>query len=717
MQTCIDRDPAVLDRLEILGLPKRQSVPILREIKKWVDCSGEEETVKRLKTIRNDWLHYVCGLPIDRSSWVARHPDGSPKGPFKVLFSRSRDFQTLAKTWNILCVYSRFEGVRVTKRQLAKWMKGVRREAPDEGSLKWVEHYIDLGFESLSHMLRFTPPEPLGDPVLSFTHSPVRRAPTGTTLSSGTAPEIETALESVRSFAHSSAFQIAPSILGGTILGVEKYYTMYMENMLEAGIAHHGLPPVIGRIAIIQEAGLKARCIANPGRAWQQAFGPLFRFLERCQSVVPGNYAMDQEAGRVAAMRMLQQYNFAVSIDLEGATDNIPLELQIYVLQKLGVDEEWIDLVRYCSQGMWILPGEVLECLRSLKAKDFKRWPFFRDLVDKPLLQWTQGQPLGLKFSFHLFSLTLGLVYEGVSYSLRQSDFEDPTTRCKRVQVGDDLVCFDKLESDLIQDLLQSVGIPVSKDKTLESTHMCEFTSRLVTSQGIIAAPKWRDFNDDNFFDYAKVYGPSIFWVYPWKWKRLLYLLENVPEKYGGLGFNPLGIPEVERAWPITRHSVIEVNPETPSVKLEAAGARARRLFWNSGLARLENGASLVDVSNFVASDQDAMLAVESVWGPFLVPMWGSLTRDLSTLLSLSRDMLRKIDDGDDFRPLHRTISAMVPNLVPSEYPSLEWLVDSVTLLVSSLEDSLPFEASFIESKPVSKRRQLERLVRSSGLG
>lgn len=717
MQTCIDRDPAVLDRLEVLGLPKRCSVPLLREISKWVQSNGEEETVRRLKTIRNDWLHYTCGLPIDRSSWIGRHPDGSPKGPFKVLFHRSRDLQTLAKTWNILMIGSRFEGVRVTKRQLAKWMKGVRRGDPDVDSLRWVEHYIDLGCESLKDRLRFTPPEPCGDPVLSFTHSPVRRAPSGTTLSSGTAPEIETALESVRSFTHGYAMQVAPNILGGTLTGLDKYYTMYVENMLEAGISHIALPSVIGRIAILQEAGYKARCIANPGRAWQQAFGPLFRFLERCQSVVPGNYAMDQEAGRVAAMRMLQQYSFAVSIDLEGASDNIPLELQLYVLQKLGVDEEWVDLVRYCSQGMWILPEEVLECSRKLKARDLQRYPFLEGLAEQPLMQWYQGQPLGLKFSFHLFSLTLGLIYEGVSYSLRSSDFEEPDARCKRVQVGDDLTVFDKLESDLIQDLLNSVGIPVSKEKTLESTRMCEFTSRLVTPQGIISAPKWRDFNDDNFFDIAKVYGPSIFWVYPWKWKRLLYLLENVPEKYGGLGFNPLGIPEVDRAWPILQKSILYDYPETPSVKLEAAGARARRLFWNSSLARLENGASLVDVSNFVASDQDAMLAVESIFGPQLGPLWGSLTRDLSTLLSLSRDMLREIRKGNDFRPLLRTISTYVPNLKLSKYSNLEWLEDQTSDLIRRCEEYLLTEPTFDEVRPVSKRRQLERLIRSSGLG
>jgi len=716
MSTDMSHDPAVLDRLELLGLPRRQSLPITREIDKWVKCSGAESAVRRLKDIRNIFLHFVCGLPIDRSNWIGLHPDGSVKGPFRVLFKRGRDLQTLRATWNMLMIYSHMSSASLTKRQLAKWMKGVRREPPDGESLRWVEHYIDLGFESLGHRFRsIRPPDPIGDPILEFSSSPVRRAPTGVTLGSATAPEASTAIESVRSFAHGDAMRIAPHILGGTLTGVEQYYVKYMTTLLENGISHFSLPSVIGRIAILQEAGFKARCIANPGRAWQQAFGPLFRYLERLSNEIPGNWAMDQEAGRVAAREMMQKYSYACSIDLEGASDNIPLELQIYVLQKLGVDEEWIELVQFCSQGMWILPREVRETAASLKKRDVQKWPFLSGLSEENFVQWYQGQPLGLRFSFHLFSLTLGLIYEGVTYSLRDSDFRDPYKECKRVQVGDDLVLFDKLESDLIQDLLQSVGIPVSKDKTLESDRFLEFTSRLVSSSGIISAPKWKAFDDDNFFDFAKAYGPTTLWVYPWKWRRLIYLLENVPEKYGGLGWNPLGLSEWERSQAILSYK--EDLPVLPSVKLEAAGARARALFYQSGLARLETGASLVNVSDFTADDLSAQWVVRTIWNASLSSI-ESLTRDLPTLLTLARDMLRKVKLKEDIRPLLRVLRTWIPDFGGTGDPSdYDYWEEIVSQMVTLLESNLLVEPRTGASKVISKRRQLERLVRLSGLG
>jgi len=624
-------------------------------------------------------------------------------------------------------IYSHFESVRITKRQLAKFTKGVLRDPPDEEELARVKRFIDLGLESLKRIRNVAPPAPQGDPIIAYVGSDSRRAPTGVGLSSSTAPEKTTALTSIRSFAHGLAMQIAPGVLDGTLRGSEEYYNHYVTTMMENGIALHSIPPVIGRIALLQEKGYKLRAIANPARAWQQAFRPLQRYLEKVARLMPGNWQFDQEGGRRRAQELLRETGYAQSIDLEGASDNIPLELQTHVLRRLGVDEEWVQLIEYCSQGMWLLPEEVAACKGTLTAKDYKQSPWLVGLRTD-MIQWLQGQPLGLLFSFNLFALTLGLIYAGVGYYLRDSDFTyDPDKDCKYVYVGDDLAHFEKLQGDLVKDLLGSVGIRVSKDKTIESAEVVEFTSRLITRQKIIASPKWKSFDDDNFFDFAKAYGDRCHWFFPWKWRRLLYLLEEVPEWYGGLGKNPRGVDLPTREWPFVSRELTDGKPIRPAVKLELAGARATELFWNSPIAALQGSARMFNISVRRTSDQEILEFVRE-----LVPVGiqtkletfsglDYLTEDLIRLLSLARDVTYEAAHTDiEFLNLLPTYLVDMYNeyLASADIPlmDLAWKTPS-RWYIELVESRLPTEASASIPRATSKRRQLERLVRAVGLG
>lgn len=723
MPTGIDRDTAVLQRLEILGLTPRQYMPMVREIAKWVRCTGEESTVRRLKDLKNMLLHYVCGLPICRTQWIATHRDGAPVGAFKVLFVKGTRCRRLAEVWNTLMIYSHFEGERITRRQLAKFTKGVLRNPPDETELARVKRYIDLGLESLKRIRDVEPPAPQGDPIIAYVGSDSRRGPTGITPSSRTAPEKATALTSLRQFAYGEAMQIAPHILDGTLRGSEQYYNHYVTTMMEAGIALHSLPPVIGRIALLQEKGYKLRAIANPARAWQQAFRPLQRYLEKVARLLPGNWQFDQEEGRRNAQILLRRFGYAQSIDLEGASDNIPLDLQLHVLRRLGIDEEWVQLIIYCSQGMWLLPEEVKECYDSLREKDFATWPWLKGFRTD-VIQWLQGQPLGLIFSFNLFAITLGLIYAGVNYHLRDSDFSfNPDADCKFVFVGDDLAHFDKLQADLVKDLLASVGIPVSADKTVESSEAVEFTSRLITCQKIIASPKWKAFDDDNFFDFAKAYGDRVHRIYPWKWRRLLYLLEQVPEWRGGLGKNPQGVDLKTREWPFI--GLANGKPIRPAVKLGLAGARATELFFMSPIAALDGSARLFDINVRRASDQDVRDFVRG-----LVPAemqakvekfsaLDYLTEDFIQLLSIARDVAYEADHTDE------EFKSILPAFLREMYEEHLRSRDPVHLqnwetpsrwFLNVVEPLLPVEAKAGHVRLVSKRRQLERLAKLAGL-
>jgi hypothetical protein len=373
---------------------------------------------------------------------------------------------------------------------------------------------------------------------------------------------------------------------------------------------------------------------------------------------------------------------------------------------------------------MWLLPAEVERKLEALKPKDLKHYPWLMG-VRRDVIQWLQGQPLGLIFSFNLYSITLGLLYAGVSYYLRDSDFTyDPDKDCKYVFVGDDLAHFDKIQADLVKDLLGSVGIPVSMDKTIESSEIVEFTSRLITRKKIIAAPQWKTFNDDNFFDFAKAYGDGVHWVYPWKWRRLLYLLEQVPESRGGLGRNPSGLDLKTREWPFVR--LADSKPIRPAVKLELAGARATELFYLSPIAAREDSARLFDINVRRTSDQDVLDFVRE-----LVPVslqaklekfsgLDYLTEDLIQLLAIARDVAYQADHTDEeflnFLPAF-LIQMYEEHLVSDNPGSFErWKTPSKWYL-DVVEPLLPVEAKANTPRTTSKRRQLERLVRAVGLG
>jgi hypothetical protein len=74
--------------------------------------------------------------------------------------------------------------------------------------------------------------------------------------------------------------------------------------------------------------------------------------------------------------------------------------------------------------------------------------------------------------------------------------------------LGDDVVILSDELRDKYIAMLDRMGCPWSKEKSISSNELCEFAGKVVTSSWVIPQLKWRKMSDDNFLDLCKLLGP-----------------------------------------------------------------------------------------------------------------------------------------------------------------------------------------------------------------
>jgi hypothetical protein len=523
---------ALSKRLQVYGLKPAEASEILREIEKWVRNTGREETVKRLKTLKQYRLNTYLGR--SDSSYVRRHRDGTPKGPFRVLWRLSSRVSFL-KAWNCLMVYSHFTEAKITSRQWIKFEKGVRRDAVSASSAARAETYIDLGIESWLKNGVVIPPPPgvLGGNLEDLSPSQSRNYPTGQFRSKS---QPDGLYDSAEWFVcqddaqfveeHSEIFE---GVFWRMIEGepFDAYIRQLVEWHEEPSEGYGDPVSVAGRLALVQEAGCKGRFIANPSSALQAAALPLYKWSNLLVNRLPGNYSLDQEEGVYRAQQLLNSNGIAFSIDLEGATDNLPRSLVLHTMRRLGIPEAWCTFYEDVCKLPWFIPRE------------------FEKVTSSRTISWTVGQPLGWYPVFNLaLCITLGALVEGVcSHASADKEYKAGSDN---VRCGDDLVIFQNEAGMLCMDLLSDLGVPVSVGKTLISDKACEFCSRLITTDGVVPGYKWKSITDDNFLDFIQRIGKRGVSLLTRQQRVALRWLAPVPEPWG-LGWNAHGIPAVDR--------------------------------------------------------------------------------------------------------------------------------------------------------------------------
>jgi hypothetical protein len=609
------RQSTAMRRMTMLGLSERQALPIIDLIEKWVHAMGEENTVRRLKDLKAYRLNSFLGRTDNH--YVARHRDGTPRGAFRVLWKMPPN--KFMKVWNCLMVYSQFSAVKITARQWRKFVRGVQRPPAKVSALEQAQAYILEGITAWKQAGVVFPQGPAvaGLSILAYPTTDAKSVPL---FGNMRLPEPEGVIDSAFSILTDggSFVQRHWDIFKDVFRGLYPILDEHMDDMRsvleELGIER--TLPYAGAVSVVQEPGYKGRFVANPYRSLQAAAVPLYLWTEQVCQRITGNYQYDQESGRRRAHELLQKHRCSYSIDLEGATDNFPRSLVTFTLGALRVDQAWLDFYEEVCELPWHLP---------------KSW---ESVSGQGELVWTEGQPLGWYPVFNAaLSITLGALVQGACHRVRETD--DYRAGDISVQVGDDLVVFSEAAGELVIGLLEDLGVPVSKDKTLVSDAACEFCSRLITVDGQYPSFKWRQPSDDNFFDIIQAFGRDGYVLLTRRQCAIARILETVPEPWG-LGLNPHGLPMLRRL-ELFLDNLTAVRTET---QLISAGLYTLRMLISSSVVQMSTSEQmLTDVPD---PDQGLEELIAKTWGPAVDkrlygPWLGSLALQVQDYLTLLR--------------------------------------------------------------------------------
>jgi len=498
-----------------LAIPRSISTAFIKLFMRWYTCSGEQWTIDRIKAIKLDILRGKAGQqPV--STWISRSRSGIIKGEIgqlqKWMFRKETNF---ARGLQLLQCYTLFYSGKVTEQQKEKFLGGVLSEAPQPDQIELATLFVlkGLRLSKLSRVRKLDHPKPLE----MMLPSPNKRAPLpdkSVDEDRGIVDSIRFLYDSFSGLQHLNRYY--ESHYKHALCHIEPaFFNDYGHFLCPKGYPYpldHRKDLLAGRIGLIQEAGYKLRAVANPGRIFQNVLEPLGKSIYSLLTHLEWDCTFDQNKAIPVLQEWLGQGKMVHSIDLTGATDYFPLDLQIALLSKLFPKED-VNLFRELSTSSWYFPG-----MGEVK--------------------WKRGQPLGLFPSFGAFALTHGILLLGLLGKPYNNQF---------FVLGDDVVILDDtLAQDYLQ-MMKSLDCPVSLSKTISSSSLCEFAGKVITSRRVIPQLKWRDVSDDSFLDIARLLGHQSIRLFKPRQVKVIKELAIIPDFLGGLGWNPNGLPLEER--------------------------------------------------------------------------------------------------------------------------------------------------------------------------
>lgn len=605
-------------RLVHVGLPGELREPYFRQVLRWIECSGLEWTVSRLKAVRTDFLRKKAGQSKS-SSWIKSGKNGSWfGGPIGALESYAfKNEKSFSIAITILSLYTAFISTKVTSSQARKFVSGVAAK-PVTIQPSLIEA-IRLGFQ-LSGLSPRKEKLPKAKPLLAYNPSPTKFGPTP----KGSVPEMESIVDSVDFLSYGGGpshllrfYDLYQPVLEG--LDPEKDWVLrsYTGFGLRSQPEPQPGPLDVGRIGLIQEPGFKLRAVANPGRVFQRVLEPLGRELFNTLKLLPWDCTFQQNKADTAIQTALSLGQKVYSVDLSGATDYFPLNLQTEVLrQLLPGSRNTVDLFIEISNGWWTVP------------KSFPKDLLVEHGFKSNRIQWSKGQPLGLFPSFASFALTHGLLLLGLLGHEHHGEF---------FILGDDVIILDSTLYSRYRSALSSMFCPVSESKTLESDRLAEFRSVVFTSTNQIPQYKWRMPSDDSFMDIVKL-NPYLYSTLRERQRHVIDLVGGLPVELGGLGWNPKGLSLSDRLTPFL--PMLTSNYE-PLERIMGYTMQVRRVLYSSKLSKLVGSYANLSQRQDIISDLDqrSKKLIQKSLGSEFIPLYEILGKNLDLVLDGNIDL------------------------------------------------------------------------------
>jgi len=482
-------------RLLVTGIPSYAINPFAELLVRWATCSGEEWTVKRCKSLKLTLIQLRTGSPI--STPLARNRKGEIKGVVgSLLRFASKSDKNFVKVLNAFMAYTHWISSQVTSVQKEKFLTAVNT-TPVEIQDTLKHSLVRVTRAVVGGRTIHGKPQPL----FSWRGSLQKRAPTS---KFGSVPQSSKLLGEIfltdnqKTWSHIQSLwhEIYSHVFRG--IKVHEFVDSCHFDDIDSG------PMVAGEVHFLQEPGYKLRSIASPYRLFQVASQPLKEDLGRLVRSLEWDCTHDQGRAFPIIQEALKSNRVVYSVDLSSATDYFPFELQQIVLETIyGKECSYVQLFRDVSRSTWKSElGEIV---------------------------WKRGQPLGFNPSFFTFTLTHGLLLLTLLGHKWNHEF---------FVLGDDVVILDEHLFTKYTSLLDAMGCPYAKDKTLVSNKLAEFAGKVITSDMIIPQLKWKDISDDNFLDLARLIGRRIRLLLTKKQNRVLDTFSGIPDFIHPYGLN-----------------------------------------------------------------------------------------------------------------------------------------------------------------------------------
>lgn len=349
---------------------------------------------------------------------------------------------------------------------------------------------------------------------------------------------------------------------------------------------------IAGRVTILNKDGsCKHRLVANANRILQLACSPVHNATMDFLKQHPDSYVFDQLAGVEKVYRMLKDDIPLSSIDLDSASDNIPLLAQVRLL-KLCVPSlsEPLDIFYQVSRMKWLTPYKQIN------------------------IKWTCGSPMGVKGSFGLFTFFVLVILEQCG------------ARGSFAIVGDDVVVDSRYEKKFLK-LLESYNIPISASKSL-FTHFefAEFCGKIIDRYGNLEVYKGSGLRFRDVLGLVRKYGLDAIRHFS-RFRRLsppairaitmFYLLEqagidflrdilrkkDVPDLQDG----GLSAKQIVRVLQLPITTIEQIAPRDGELSAKAKAHLRRRMHSLSleAIQALDRERRVVNAWNFACNDPD----------------------------------------------------------------------------------------------------------------
>jgi hypothetical protein len=501
----------IYDRCLAMGLKKIHALEFEKTVSSWIQHSGPEWAVRRLKDLKLDLIREKAGLSL--LCWVRKNRRGDWYGVLGALQRMARkDKAGFSLAVNCLMAASALKPPEPTEKHVATMRKNLSAEPvalnfelrtslrvpdlaerPSEYSSGSVcSEIVPLCFqEGCSSKMSPLPrkewvkvvPEPTreGQPKFRRIHS---------------TPKNSNYLKELTIFDDTNFWTY--------YLYFREFYEPIFSGLVGDLCCFGSRKPLHcgDIIGLNKDGSWKIRWIASPFRSHQWALKPfserLFKLLaDNC----PWDYTFRQEKAIPKLQSALKSGHVCHSVDLYSATDFFPLELQLSVLKQLNPTPLWnkaVELFEAQCRGTW--------SLRSTSE----------------LLRWKKGQPMGMQSSFPAFALTHGLFLNQLAGG-----------RDVFAILGDDVVIWDDAVYQSYMEQLKLWQVPVSGNKCLSSSRICEFAGAIITEDSVFRCFKWRDTDDENFLQQMIQFGKRFRKILTWRARRVYDLVSALQPPIG----------------------------------------------------------------------------------------------------------------------------------------------------------------------------------------